>query len=230
MYFHYILALNIEIFFKLTKTLSKSSRTRIILYHVLTCTISIGLTFIFALISDFGNNSVDKGAKGNSLQHNIIMYYLLFDSLVILICIMKYFRKRFIAKSKDIINLIIISIILIATTIFGSSFSFLSHTNIDRNTKYYINLIADIFYASIGIFQFCVLALDKRFRQKIKNIAIEGSKKLRKTFGAKKLYKISTMGNDKTLTDAIIDPNDYMISQLKSGNLCEIFENITKNV
>ncbi|OMJ93156.1 hypothetical protein SteCoe_3977 [Stentor coeruleus] len=157
------------------------------------------------------------------------MYYLIFDSLIILICIMKYFRKRFIAKSKDIINLIIISIILIATTIFGSSFSFLSRTEIDRNTKYYISLTADILYASIGIFQFCVLALDKKFRQKIKSITIEGSKKLRKTFGAKKLYKISTIGNDKTLTDGIIDPNDYMISQLKSGNLCEIFENITKN-
>lgn len=143
---------------------------------------------------------------------------------------MKYVRKRLIAKSKDIINLIIISLILIATTIFGSSLGFLSHTSINESTIYDINLAADMLYASIGILQFAVLALDKNFRQKIKKTAIEGSKNLIRTFRAKTLNEISTISNDKTLTDIIIHPDDYIISQLGSGNLCEMFENMTKNV
>lgn len=143
---------------------------------------------------------------------------------------MKYVRKRLIAKSKDIINLIIISLILIATTIFGSSLGFLSHTSINESTIYDINLAADMLYASIGILQFAVLALDKNFRQKIKKTAVEGSKNLIRTFRAKTLNEISTISNDKTLTDIIIHPDDYIISQLGSGNLCEMFENMTKNV
>jgi hypothetical protein len=179
------------------------------------------------IISTEVKNENYQENKNESIGSNIVSYYIIATSIFIVYCMCVFFKKRVLLKSSQIINFIMMSSVIGFTLYFNTIVIVLNVFSLDKKASRLCYTISLYINCILGIAQFCVFLLDKKF----KNLIVNAIKK-RKLLS--KLYKRSTRKEMR-------DPENILLTELLSQfqeikqsvdifSLDEYFEKMTSNV
>ena len=218
-YFHYIYFLNIEIHTKLSQSLNKCSKKRIIFYHTSVIIISLSITAIYYSIYQEEKNSKNlkksNSSKTSKRIFNIMIYYLSFLSFILCIFTSYLIRIRFWKNYKSLLSLVIASTFISVSTIAEGIVRTINLQ--DKDTKSYYTKSQILLLSLNGIFQGLAVLSNRGFRKTIKKLIEKWNIMNSKRISINQSYK-----NESDIKEINIS--------LTSGLFSDLFDNITKLV
>ena len=218
-YFHYVFFLNAEIHRKLSQSLNKCSKKRVILYHASVLIISILITVIYYSIyqeeKKIASLKETNRFKISKIIFNVVIYYLAFLSFILCIFTFYLIRIKFWTNYKSLLSLVIASTFISVSTIAEAIVRTINLK--DEDTKKYYTKSQILLLSLNGIFQGLSVLLNRGFRKTIR--------KLIEKWNTRNCNKCSINQNDKTE----FETKEINIS-LTSGLFSDLFDNITKLV
>ena len=150
-------------------------------YHLFQIVFSTLLLFITLFLTDFGTKLVNDDEMYHNVGFEIVVVYLIAATLIIAICICLYFKQMIITRSKGLLNLVFVSIVICLCVLFGFILpEILYFTGHDLSDLYDFTWIISIINASAGILQFKILIFNRKSMNMVKNLIRKQRKKHKK--------------------------------------------------
>ena len=220
--FHYIIALNIEIIIKISRASVQSYKKRVLIYHIF----SIVMTTIFILLifslQDF-NFNVYKDLK-DELTYNLLLWYVMFLSVVSWACVGIYCKYMVKLKSTSLFNLVLLTVLSNISIILDPVIpQILYYCKVSFQNSV-INWVILIVSTSQGTLEFIVLILNKKSIRLIKNYIQKYRNK------QKRISRSLHNSRECSTTSVLLEINERRKSLSDGGLLCYFFDQVTKEV
>lgn len=225
LFYHYLLALNIEIILKISRASMQGYKKRVFIYHLLSIVMAAVLLILIFALTDFSLGYAQDPQK--TLIYNILIWYIALICIATLICVGLYLKQMIKSRSTSLLNLIILTLCIDICAAIGI---------LTPQIMYYFDLsdkslakhswFLTVCSSSIGMVEFVVLILNKRSIRLIKSVL---QKQRSKHNRGKRIRNMShAVNTEDSFYGMLVEVDE--IKNGDSGLLCHFFDQVTKEV
>lgn len=227
MFYHYLLALNIEIILKILRTSSQGYKKRVFFYHFASIAMTI-IIFTLALSATNFKFVVDDGNFKHGFVYNFIVWYIATISLTTWVCTAIYFKYMIKSRSTGLLNLVLLTIGINITVALGfllpqTLYYFKVSDSLNMTG---ISWFITVINASAGIFEFVILVLNKKCIRFIVGIFRQQKNRFLSKERRSQSFIPVELRSDSQL---LVEINSSQ-QNLDDGLLSDFFNNVTKQV
>ena len=218
---HYLLALNIEITFKLSSTPRQDYKKRVLIYHMACTTLSLSLFTVFLSVTDF-NLNMDKNTRSN-VTYNVVFWYINTLYLLSWMCIAVYFKQMVKSKASSLLSLVIVTLCFnISRTISVGLPQIMYYCEVSfsyAELESWIDLGCE---SGVGIVQLIIVLVSRKFLRLAKSILQQKRERFRKNRNR------ALVG--RSVSSVLIEINNSTSILGDVGLLGDFFDHVTKIV